>query len=117
MKVSTRQRGFEGESIALEYLTEQLYALHRRNYRFGRCEIDLILEVKKTLVFVEVKLREINQFGHPEDFFSESQADRIRIAAENYIEEQNWTGPIRFDVISIESDNGKNTITHFQDAF
>lgn len=117
MPVTTRQKGSFGESIALKYLIEQYYVLHRKNYRYRRCEIDLILEFNKTLVFVEVKLRENNQFGYPEDFFSESQADRIRMAAENYIEEQNWQGPIRFDMIAIEIDNGKKTITHFQDAF
>ena len=45
--------GRHGEAIALEYLVQQGFRLRDRNYRFGRGELDLILESPQgELVFV-----------------------------------------------------------------
>ena len=44
----------------------------------------------------------------------EDVSSEILEAANQYILEKNWKGNIRFDIISIETENG---ITHFEDAF
>ena len=51
------EKGRSGEELALLYLQNKGYALLEQNFRFQRCEIDLILRDGETLVFVEVKQR------------------------------------------------------------
>ena len=53
-------------------------------------------------------------FGYPEDFVSKNQQNRIKLAAENYIYNNNWNGKILFNIISIEKNNN---IQFFIDAF
>ena len=49
--------GNQGEDLALKYLQDQGFQLLYRNYRTRHGEIDLIMQDKDTLVFVEIKLR------------------------------------------------------------
>ncbi|TAH25423.1 MAG: YraN family protein [Cytophagales bacterium] len=110
----TTQKGKSGEKQAIDYLLNNGYNLVCTNYRFGRREIDIIVEKSQIIIFVEVKLRKNKSFGNPEDFVSDAQIQRIHEAAEEYIYNQKWLGKIRFDVIAII--DGKE-IFHIQDAF
>ena len=118
MKNSTIITGKEGERIARYFLEEKGYTCLKENYRYKRCEIDLIMtnHNKDTLVFIEVKFRKNKSFGEPENFVSTSQENRILEAAEIFIEELNWKKHIRFDIISI-TDSSPQEIEHFEDAF
>lgn len=108
--------GKQGEDIAAIILEEAGYELVERNYHYGKGEIDIIcLLDNKLLVFVEVKLRNQNGFGEPEDFVSKHQINRIINVADQYIHAINWQKDIRFDVISIRSDTGN--VQWFKDAF
>lgn len=107
--------GRKGENLAAEFLAKQGFEIAARNYRFGHGEIDLIVKRDDWLLFVEVKTRSSYDYGHPEDFLEEYQANRIFNAAENYIFAIDWQGNVRFDVISIKL--GKEVvIEHFEDA-
>jgi len=112
-----RDAGKKGESLAAHYLLEKGYDLLKRNYRSGRNEIDLIAQYRETLIFVEVKFRSSTRFGYPEDFVSDDQMERIREAAESYLEDPGWQGPIRFDIIAIDHASDPPDIVHFEDAF
>ena len=103
-----------GEDIAVSYLEKNKFTILERNYRYKRCEIDIIAEKDNCIYFIEVKIRKNNSFGYPEDFVSESQKNRIKLAAENYIYNKKWNGKILFNIISIE-ENSK--IIFFMDAF
>ncbi|MDH5399641.1 MAG: YraN family protein [Cyclobacteriaceae bacterium] len=110
--------GIYGESMASEYLIKRGYVIKARNYRFGRAEIDIIAEKDNILSFVEVKTRSDNSFGYPETFVSERKADKIREGAESYLEQNNWPGHIRFDIIAVEIIADRTPlISHFMDAF
>lgn len=104
-----------GEDLAVSYLEKNKFTILERNYRYKRCEIDIIAEKDNCIYFIEVKIRKNNSFGYPEDFVSESQKNRIKLAAENYIYNNNWNGKILFNIISIEEKN--NDIFFFIDAF
>ncbi|SMD34067.1 putative endonuclease [Reichenbachiella faecimaris] len=110
----TKYIGQKAEEHALLFLLNKGYSLNERNYRHKRSEIDLILTLKNTLVFVEVKYRSSSQFGHPEDFVSTNQKRSIIEGAEHYISQMNWQGHIRFDIIAIDA---QFKIEHFEDAF
>jgi putative endonuclease len=66
-------------------------------------------------VFVEVKTRTSSDFGQPEAFVNERKSDKIREGAEHYIISNDWTGNIRFDIISIKTGK-ENELIHFEDA-
>jgi putative endonuclease len=101
-----------GEEMAAEYLSDKGYSIVEKNYRAGRGEIDLIARLDNLLVFIEVKRRSREKFGFPEEAVSAAKEDIILRTAERYLEEINWTGEIRFDIIAI---SGKK-IEHFTDA-
>ena len=59
--------GKEGEDEAVRYLTEKGYCILHRNWRRGRNELDIIATKDGQLVFVEVKTRRNETYGHAED--------------------------------------------------
>ena len=107
----------EAEDKAADFLAKKGYELIARNFRYGRNEIDLIVKKADVLVFVEVKMRSSNAFGYPESFVSDKQAERITVAAEEFQISNDWTGNVRFDIISIEKTQEQTIIRHFEDAF
>jgi putative endonuclease len=113
---NNKKLGTEGERLAREYLKGKGYEILAQNYRSGKSEIDLVVQKGKTLVFVEVKTRSRTDFGMPEDWVNEHQAEKIIEGAEDYIEDRNWEGDIRFDIISIIIKSVPE-IEHFEDAF
>ena len=118
---SSKLSGAWGEALAAEYLRKKRYKVVASGYhcRFG--EIDLIVENKKYLVFVEVKLRKSGSFAEAMEYVDRRKQDRIRITASMYLS-QNPTGlQPRFDVIEIYAPEGTATknpeIRHMEDAF
>ena len=114
---TTRQIGESMEQEAINYLESNGFYVMARNYRFKRTEIDIIAKKDDFIVFIEVKYRKNNKFGHPENFVSDSQIERIRIATEEFILQRNYCRKIRFDIISVTLQNSKVQIDHFEDAF
>lgn len=108
-------KGNRGEQLAADLLESEGYEILERNYRHSRSELDLIaLWKNEILVFVEVKLRTRKDFGDAESFVSDHQQERIREAAEDYIHQINWQRDIRFDIITVDSDD---RLEHLKDAF
>ena len=52
----------------------------------------------------------------PEDFVDDKKVQSIMRAADHYIEDNDWHGNIRFDIISIVKKVGME-LRHIQDAF
>jgi putative endonuclease len=112
------QLGQEGEKIAMDYLIREGYEILHQNYRHKRSEIDLIAKKKGVVVFVEVKMRSSVNFGQPEEAVDEKKEEQIMMVAEAYIEQENWSGPLRFDILSIVKNKSRvEEIRHFVDAF
>lgn len=107
--------GRKGEDIAASFLTEQGYTILKRNFAFGKCEIDLIARKADWLLFIEVKTRSAADYGFPEEFVNDAQASRILYAAEEFIFTMNWHGHVRFDIISIRMCDPPEVV-HFKDA-
>lgn len=105
--------GKAGEARAEEFLQQKGYAIVARNYRYKRSEIDLIVQKENWLVFVEVKMRSSKTFGFPEESVKEAKRKKILEGAAQYLEETNWQGNVRYDIIAIYN----NEIEHFEDAF
>jgi putative endonuclease len=59
--------GKQGEEIAQQHLSDKGYKILQCNWRFGSEEIDIIARKDNILVIVEVKTRQTNFFGEPEE--------------------------------------------------
>jgi putative endonuclease len=105
--------GREGEAKAEMFLIDKGYTIIARNYRYKRSEIDLIVLKENWLVFVEVKLRTSKAFGFPEESVNATKRKKILEGAAQYLQETNWQGNVRYDIVAIH----KNEIEHFEDAF
>ena len=106
--MSTTSVGRGAEARAEMYLAERGYQLLRRNYRSGPREIDLIMQVGCTVVFVEVKARAKTGIRHAGGVCHHPAKRRLlTLAAEAYlIEEGLLDVPARFDVIEVYLGNG-----------
>ena len=111
--MNTKQKGFQYEQRAREYLSQQGYIIITSNYRYQHCEIDIIARKDDIIHFIEVKFRKDNSYGYPESFVTQAQQQRIKSAAEQFLEDNNIATTIVFDIISID----KKEITFLQDAF
>jgi putative endonuclease len=109
--------GKKGEQLAVEFLQKAGYAVIERNFRWKRFEIDIIAQLGKFLVFVEVKTKTNTSYGTPDTNVTPRKAAQVMEAAEEYIFENNWTGEIRFDIISVIIQPKHTEIEHIRDAF
>lgn len=117
--------GKNAEQQAKDWLQRQGLQVIAENFHCKGGEIDLIALENKTLpagnkfqilVFIEVKYRKSNTFGHALEFVTPQKQDRVQKCAQYYLlkhaEHQN--APLRFDVIAIEGENPPQWI---QNAF
>lgn len=118
---TSKLSGAWGEAIAAEYLRKKHYKLVAAGFhsRFG--EIDLIVQDKKYLVFVEVKLRKTADFATAREYVDRHKQDKLRVTASVYLAQNPTQLQPRFDVIEIYAPEGTETrkpqITHLEDAF
>jgi len=111
-----KEIGRKGESIAAEYLIGKGYTIIEKNYTYRRLEIDIIAKIRNTLVFIEVKTRQSNSFGYPEESVNNQKIQHVLDCADQYIYQMQWKGNIRFDIISILF-KPDFSIEHIEDAF
>jgi putative endonuclease len=113
----TKEWGRRGEEAAARLLLGKGFEILERNYRHGRCEIDLIARRDALLVFAEVKLRRGRAFGYPEQSLREAQKQRIYQAATEYLGRHPPSLRIRFDIIAVLREGNALKTMHFEDAF
>ena len=97
-----REHGQLGESQARKYLEQQGLTCVEQNVRYKFGEIDLVMRQGKTLIFVEVKYRTKTQFGGVLHSLTTKQIQRLRRAAEHYMQIKHLDVICRFDLIGIE---------------
>lgn len=113
-KSENRAKGRQGEQLATEYLEKHGYSIVVKNYRNCFGEIDIIAKECGTLVFIEVKMRNLISYGHPVLSVDMRKQEKISKTAAGYIAEKKCDNvPCRFDVVSIY----KGNIEIFKDAF
>ena len=96
--------GRRGEAAALEYLLKQGYTLRDQNYRFGRGELDIVMESPEgEWVFVEVKTSRSAHAGDPLAWVGGRKQLQIQRVAQCYcLLKGGGERPMRFDVIAVE---------------
>ena len=106
-----------GETAAVAYLEEQGYHILARNFSFQKAEIDIIARIENTLVIVEVKTRNSDFFGNPQEFVTPSKIKLLVKAANEYVISNQLNVDVRFDIIAIIKNKQQEELTHYQDAF
>lgn len=115
-KHDNKLRGNAGERIAEAYLKKQGYRIISRNFTTDSGEIDLIVTDDETLVFVEVKARQSDEFGFPSEAVDLQKQRKISMVASQYIKKNMLFGaPVRFDVVEVYLGTGETN--HIINAF
>ena len=118
---TSKLTGAWGEAIAAEYLRKKHYKIIASGYHSRYGEIDLIVQNRKFLVFVEVKLRKSSKFAAAREYVDARKQDKLRMTASMYLSQNPTNLQPRFDVIEIYAPEGTATATpeiyHMEDAF
>lgn len=102
--MNTRKIGSRYEELAAALLQRRGYQILERNYRCRIGEIDLVAREGGYLVFVEVKYRRNTAAGGASAAVNAQKRQRIRHAAEYYIQQKGLYGDegVRFDVVAVD---------------
>lgn len=138
--------GKVGEQVAAKYLTDKGYIILEHNYRRGHLEIDLIAldstpqscgQPSKTpsplrgtppqegeswraeceLVIVEVKSRAYDNILQPEEAVDHKKRLNLIRLANEYVKTHGRKENVRFDIISVVSNDGSTELKHLKNAY
>jgi putative endonuclease len=112
-------RGREAEDLACARLQQAGLTLTTRNYRSAYGEIDLIMQERDTLVFVEVRYRASMDFGSPAETVDARKQGRLRATAEYYLQNtpQASKKPCRFDIVALTGDGEGSDFRWLRNVF
>ncbi|MCX8082910.1 MAG: YraN family protein [bacterium] len=97
-----RSKGTIGEQLAIKFLRRHGYKILSRNFRTKTGEIDIIAQDRKSIVFIEVKLRDTLSFGYPSEAVNRTKAYHLQKTALIYLTKNNFSEtPYRFEILSI----------------
>ena len=106
-----------GEEYAANYLEKKGYELLERNWFFNKAELDIIALKNNQLVVAEVKTRNSDFFGDPQDFVTPAKIKLLVKATNEYIISNDLDLEVRFDVIAVLKNKTQEQLEHFEDAF
>jgi putative endonuclease len=111
--------GREAEESVCAYLRERGMEVVERNFRARGGEIDVIARDRDVLAFVEVRFREEDGHGLPEESVGPAKRRRIVAAARAYlatIPPDSWK-EARFDLAAVDGSGGTMAIRYYPAAF
>lgn len=95
-----------GELIAQKYLQQKGFRLITKNYFLRGGEIDLIMEDDDIMIFVEVKTRRNQKFGHADEAINPRKKRKLIRAVFHYLKEKKVKKPWRTDLVHIHLKGG-----------
>src|SRR5689334_20083731 len=111
--------GRSAEDLAVGLLESRGYRIVARNWRRPEGEIDVVADHRGVCVFVEVRSRTGEEFGHPLESVNARKRGRIVRAARLYLEAEPVRAEgFRFDVVGVTFRDGVDPeVLHIEDAF
>ena len=108
-----------GEDLAVRFLKKQGYRILQQNFRCRFGEIDIIAKDRDVLVFIEVKSRRTDAFGHPKTAVTKAKQEKISKTALHYLQLHHETDcRARFDVVTVNAASaGKPDVEIIKNAF
>jgi len=110
--------GQSGEEVAIDLLKKNGYKILVKNYRTKLGEIDIVARDKDTTCFIEVKTRQTEKFGLPQEAILRSKQKKISKVAIKFLKDNNLLDKkARFDVVSVMYKEGIPKIDLIKNAF
>jgi putative endonuclease len=110
--------GRAAEDLAAGYLERQGCHVLERRFACREGEIDLIVEDRGVVAFVEVKARYGYRFGGPLCSVTARKRRRIVATARAFLGRRRWRGRrCRFDVVGVRLRAGNARVEWVRDAF
>lgn len=110
-------KGNLAETEACKYLQKQGLKLIEKNYHCRSGEIDLIMQDKDQIVFVEVRYRKNNSHGSALDTVNQTKIKKIISTANHYLVQHKLDKPTRFDVIGFDASDEPKWVSNAFQAF
>lgn len=104
-RLTAKAVGTVAEQLACTFLQQQGYTLLAQNYQWSGGEIDLVMQEKETIVFVEVRYRADQRFGGAVASITSAKQQKLRRTATHFLQQQFGSEQIacRFDIIALTS--------------
>ncbi len=105
----SRDIGTAMELKALNFLRKQGLELLQRNFNTRMGEIDLIMTDQDTLVFIEVRYRQNQNYGSALESVNFTKQQKLIKTAQYFLQTQKHYQKLhcRFDVIAFSKDNNR----------
>jgi len=118
MIIRTGILGNQAEKLANKFLKKNGLKLLEKNYRSRFGEIDIVMQHKNYIVFVEVRYRKSTDFGGALESVDIHKQKKLRNTAELYlIQHKKNDTPCRFDIIYINGNLNNPEINWIENAF
>ena len=119
MSSHTRSLGARYEALAVSYLRKQGLRLINQNFHSRYGEIDLIMQHKDSLVFIEVRFRKQNQWGEAHHTVSHIKQKKIIKTAKLYLKTRGLYDKVhcRFDVVGVSGSITDQNYVWIRNAF
>lgn len=114
---SHNELGKLGEELATDYLLNKGYAILARNFVYQKAEVDIIAQYDHKIICVEVKTRNSDFFGDPQEFVTPGKIKNLVKAMDAFLIENDISLETRFDIIAVLKNKKMEQLTHYEDAF
>jgi len=114
---SGQAKGRLAEDQALAYLKSQGLGLIARNYRCRYGEIDLVMEDRSIVVFVEVRFRGSQRFGGALESVDQRKQAKLIATATQFLKDKRLYRAVRFDVAALSPSDDGFAVEWVKDAF
>lgn len=116
MPSNSQHKGHFAEQIAEHFLQRQGLRPVGRNIFFKTGELDLVMQHRETLVFVEVRFRKQSEFGSAAETVTRTKQKKLIQTALLYCQKHGITSPWRIDVVAITQYNQQTNINWIPSA-
>src|SRR5688572_33259459 len=106
--------GKDGEEAAVEYVRSLGYTVLEINFHLHPLEADIIAMDGDRVVFIEVKTRQTDEYGHPIEFITGKKEKNLIHIADYYLQYKLPGKEGRFDVITLLKSNDSYILEHFK---
>lgn len=106
-----------GEQLSVDFLLGKGYEILARNFIYQKAEVDIIAKYEGMIICVEVKTRNSDFFGDPQDFVTPGKIKNLVKAMDAFVIENDISLETRFDIIAVLKNKKIEQLTHYENAF
>lgn len=121
LNITSLGLGVKGETLAVDFLQRKGFILIARNYHSAFGEIDIVMQDKNEVVFIEVKTRSKHNLKSAENSITLKKRMKLTKTAQVFLNEHSELSEYscRFDIMLIFHHTHDDTykLLHYQNAF